>query len=124
MTTTTAGFTADISRLDNWARWSREGVVSLVMSHYYRNKAAVVGEYVRRKDDDESGAEDDHMPVDEIDAIEVERILHEISPHLRNAVMLFFLGRTEPMYIYRLKRIPEDVLRELVSHAAIAIENC
>lgn len=111
MRAATTGTQDGILRLENWSRWCNRGEISEIMVHFYPRKAAICGEY-RPESGDIWGNEPVEMPVDEKDAIEVERLVLAMPIQLKKAVMCFYLAR--PRFI----GVPEKVLREWVDQAA------
>ena len=103
-----------MDRLENWARWACGGEIAIIMSHYYRGRAAVCGEYSRRSDDgdDEEAAPEVPIPIDAKDAILVESAIRSLPAHLFKAVRFWFVGRP------RIEGVPRRVIRGWVEQAA------
>lgn len=99
-----------LSRLENWVLWSKRGEVAIVMSHYYPRRAAVCGNHI--PDAGDVWESDAPVPVDEKDAVEVERLVLALPRHDRNIIMHFYFGRPKHM------GISEDVLRIWLESAA------
>lgn len=101
-------------RLDNWARWACGGEVAIIMSHYYKDRDAVCGEYSRRSDDEDDCdcVPDVPIPVDEHDALLVEAAIKRLPAHLCKAVRFWFVGRP------RIDGVSIHVIKGWVEHAA------
>lgn len=99
-----------LDRLSNWARWSKRGEMAILRAQYYSPKAAVCGNYMA--DAGEVWADDVPMPVDERDAIIVERLVLALPIQLKKAVTHYFFGRPRTI------GISEYTLREWVEQAA------
>lgn len=96
-------------RLENWARWARGGECAEILRHYYPRCAAVAGQY---KSSDVWDDDPPQLPVDEIDAQLIERIIRGFPMHLRNAVRYRFIGRP------RMVGTPDSWINDWVNQAA------
>ncbi len=100
-----------MARLDNWARWGRRGEIAEICSHFYPRKAAICGEYLPEAGDTWDGSEAD-FPVDEKDAVLVERLVLAMPIQLRKAVTHWYFGRP------RIIGISRYILQEWLDQAA------
>lgn len=89
--------------------------MAILRAQYYSPKAAVCGNYLA--DAGEVWADDVPMPVDERDAIIVERLVLALPIQLKKAVTHYFFGRPRTI------GISEYTLREWVDQAARKITN-
>ena len=100
-----------MARLDNWARWGRRGEIAAISSHFYAPKAAVCGNYLPDAGDVWNDGKVD-VPVDEADAVIVERLVIALPMQMRLAVTHWYFGRPATLGISRY------TLREWVEQAA------
>ena len=104
-----------MARLDNWARWGRRGEIAEICSHFYPRKAAICGEYLPEAGDIWDGSEA-NVPVDEKDAIVVERLVLAMPTPLRKAVTHWYFGRPRIIGVsrYTLQDWLDQAARRLV----------
>lgn len=105
--------------LENWARWACGGEWAIIMAHYYHRNDSTCQDYRRRSelevDDDQPNIA---IPIDEREALWVEKRIRELPGQLNHAVRYWYTGRP------RIERVSRQVIRGWVEHAAREIAHC
>jgi hypothetical protein len=104
-----------LARFENWRRWASKGKYAMLRELWYPPRAAVVGQHLAEAGEVWGDDYDVGLPIDEIDAELVGRLIKSLPAHMCNAVRFKYTER--PQHI----GIPDSVIDCLVEQAARAI---